>query len=193
MNNTNLNDFVTLAQILVPVVVLIGIIISMWLSVKALREVQTDRKLRQMPHLAFELGGGEYKIEFIKSGKAISGIDYSYARGLFPHISDDAESISLKTAQATAGGRRRIIQEYGKLKNYGLGPALSAAVSWIPEKVQIGSEIFSLSEEKLLEPQYCEEHNRIPSSPSHILPGEVARFFRYLHLFRQILKRRSGK
>jgi len=57
MTNTTSVDYVAIAQIILPIITLIGIIVSMWLSVKALREVQTDRRLRQMPHLAFEPGG----------------------------------------------------------------------------------------------------------------------------------------
>jgi hypothetical protein len=173
MNNTELTNFAAIAQIVLPIVTLVGIVISMWLSVKALREVQIDRKLRQMPHLAFEIGGSTYKIEFSKAGTAVGGIDPKYAQKVFKDIPRDAESISLKTGK---GGE--IIQEYGKLKNYGTGPALSTEVVWIPQKVKVGAEVFEITKEKMLEPHYSRELNCIPASPSHILPGEVASFFR---------------
>ena len=130
-----------------------------------------------MPHLAFELGGGGYPIEFKKSGKSVIGIEPKYAQELFKDMPADAESISLKT-QEIGDGRRKIVVEYGKLKNYGSGPALSTEIVWIPQNIQIGSEIFSLHGQKLLEPQYCRELNIIPASPNHILPGEMASFFR---------------
>jgi hypothetical protein len=172
MPNNSLTDYASIAQIVLPVITLIGIIVSMWLSVKALREVQIDRKYRQIPHLAFEPGGGKYPIEFIKSGSAILGIDSDYTLETFKGIPNDAESICLKTDHG------KIVIWYGKLRNYGSGPALSTRVGWIPQKVQIGSEIFRISEEKLLEPQYSRGFNSIPASPSHILPSEAANFFR---------------
>jgi hypothetical protein len=127
-----------------------------------------------MPHLAFETGGSSYQIEFVNSGKAVPGIDPKYAIEAFKDIPDDARSITLKT-----GPNGEILQEYGKLKNYGTGPALSTEVCWIANKVQIGQEIFEITNEKKLEPKYSKEMNRIPSSPSHILSGETAKFFRF--------------
>jgi hypothetical protein len=173
VNNGTLNDIALLAQIIVPIIALLGIIVSMWLSVKALREIQTDRKLRQVPHLAFDYGGSGYRIEFSKSGSAVVGINPKYARLVFKDIPKDAESISLKV-----GENGEIIQHYGKLKNYGMGPALSTEVFWIPRSVQIGSEVFEITKSKMVEPQYSKELNCIPASPSHIIAGESAEFFR---------------
>ena len=42
MDNTVLGEYATLAQIVTPIIALLGIVISMWLSVRALREVQKD-------------------------------------------------------------------------------------------------------------------------------------------------------
>jgi len=176
-NGANLNDYVALAQILVPIIALVGIAVSMWLSVKALREVQIDRRLRQMPHLAFDYGGQRLPIEFRKIGRRVLGINPRYAEELFHEQPEDAESIDLKT-EPGEGGRRKVIRMYGTLRNYGLGTAFSAEVTWIAKKVRIGSEEFDIDNKKLLEPQYSKELNCIPSSPSHILPGEVAEFFR---------------
>jgi hypothetical protein len=177
MDSASLNGYIALAQILVPIIALVGIVVSMWLSVKALREVQIDRKLRQMPHLAFDYGGHRLPIEFRKAGRSVLGIDHGYAEKLFHDQPKDAESINLKT-EPIEGGRRKVILQYGRLRNYGLGTAFSAEVTWIAKKVRIGSEEFDIDSKKLLEPQYSKELNCIPSSPSHILPGEVAEFFR---------------
>ncbi len=177
MDNTVLGEYATLAQIVTPIIVLVGIVLSMWLSVRALREVQKDRRMRQMPHLAFDVGGGGYPIEFVKAGRADLGIDPKYAEELFRDIPEEAESIHLKSEPDEAG-RRRVTFGYGKLRNYGLGTALSAEVTWVPKKIQIGSEIFTIGKDKLLEPRYRKELNCIPSSPSHILPGEMAEFYR---------------
>ena len=133
--------------------------------------------MRQMPHLAFDVGGGGYPIEFVKVGRAVLGINPKYAEELFREIPEEAESIHLKSEPDEAG-RRKIISKYGKLRNYGLGTALTAEVTWVPQKIQIGSETFMIEKDKLLEPRYRKELNCIPSSPSHILPGEVATFYR---------------
>lgn len=44
----------------------------------------------------------------------------------------------------------------------------------MPKKIWIGSEKFVISEKKLLEPPYLKDLNSMPTSPSHILPGEKA-------------------
>lgn len=169
--------YVTLAQILVPIIAFVGIAVSMWLSVKALREVQIDRRLRQMPHLAFDYGGQHLPIEFRKIGRRVLGINPRYAEGLFRNQPENAESIGLKS-EPSEGGRSEVMRRYGTLRNYGLGTAFSAEVTWIARRVRIGSEEFDIDSKKSLEPQYSEELNCIPASPSHILPGEVAEFVR---------------
>lgn len=166
-----------MAQILVPIIALVGIVVSMWLSVKALREIQIDRKLRQMPRLAFDYGGQTLQIEFVKDGRTVGGINPEYAEKLFHYQPEDAESIDLKT-EPGEGGIRKVILTYGRLRNYGSGTAFSAEITWIAKKVRIGSEEFDIDHKKLSEPQYSKELNWIPSSPSHILPGEAANFFR---------------
>ncbi len=167
MNSTLVSQYADIAQTITPFIVFIGIIISMWLSVKALREVQKDRKLRQIPHLAFDYGGSNHLIEFIKIGRKVGGIDPKYAEKVFSDFPKEADSVGLKSGQ-----------KYGHLRNYGVGTALSTEVTWMPNKVQIGTEKYVIEEDKLLEPRYCNELNCIPSSPSHILPQQEAVFYR---------------
>ena len=102
MDNTILGEYAALAQLATPLIALVGILISMWLSVRALREVQTDRKLRQMPHLAFDHGGERYPIEFVKVGRAVLGIDRKYAEEAFREMPEGAESVDLKYEQDEA-------------------------------------------------------------------------------------------
>lgn len=176
MNNLNLSEYALLAQILLTIITFMGIIASIWLSVRALREVQTDRKLRQMPHLAFEIGGYRLHIEFQKAGKTIPGISPKYVEKMFSNLPDDAESVRMKYREHEDG----IIepQFFGRLKNYGSGPALLTEVTWIPKKIWVGSEKFIIDDTKLSEPLYQRKLNRMPSCPSHILPGEQARLSR---------------
>ncbi len=177
MTNIAGSDYVAISQIVLPIITLIGIIISMWLSVKALREVQIDRKIKYLPHLAFEPGGWKLPIEFRKVGPAVAGIEPKYAREAFKNIPSDAKSISLKTKKL-ADENEQIISMYGKLRNYGSGPALSTHVTWIARKIKVGIEDFEITKDKLREPRYSRELNCIPASPSNIMPSETANFFR---------------
>ena len=176
MSDLGLNEYSVLAQILVAIVSLVGIITSMWLSIKALREVQTDRKLRQRPYLGFEIGGYDIPVEFRKAGKTIPGIDPDYVRKVFSDMPDDAESIRPRQKEGKDGSFELLF--YGQLRNYGLGPALATTVTWVPKEVWFGSEKFALDEKKSQEPQYYEVLNSMPSVASHILPSKEARLAR---------------
>jgi hypothetical protein len=169
MNDLGLPEYALVAEILLTIITFIGIITSIWLSVKALREVQTDRKMRHMPHLAFETGGHLLYVEFKKVGKRIPGINPKYVEKMFPNLPNDAESVRIKDIKKEDGSVE--MPEYGRLVNYGLGPALSIEVTWKPEIIWIGSEKFTIDDKKLLEPFYAEELNSMPSDPGHILPG----------------------
>jgi hypothetical protein len=168
----DLAEYSMVAQIVLSIISFVGIVTSIWLSIRALREVQTDRKLRQRPYLGFEIGGYDIPIEFQKAGRTIPGIDPDFVKKMFPNIPEDAESIRIKQKESKHGDLE--MRFFGQLRNYGLGPALSAAVTWVPREVWIGSEKTSLDNEKLLEPQYQEVLNCMPSVPSHILPSKDA-------------------
>jgi hypothetical protein len=172
----DLAEFSMVAQIVLSIVSFVGIVTSIWLSIRALREVQMDRKLRQRPYLGFDIGGYEIPIEFQKAGRTIPGIDPDFVKKMFPDIPEDAESIRIRQEES----RHESVETtfYGQLRNYGLGPALSTTVTWVPEEIWVGSEKTSLDNEKLLEPQYREVLNCMPSVPSHILPGKDARLAR---------------
>jgi hypothetical protein len=165
-----------LAQILLSIISFVGIVASIWLSIKTLREVQTDRKLRQKPYLGFEIGGYDIPIEFRRAGKTIPGVDPDFVKRMFPDIPEDAESIRIKQKESKDGSVEMIF--YGQLRNYGLGPALATTVTWMPKEAWIASEKTPLDRKKLLEPQYQEVINCMPSVPSHILPSKDARLTR---------------
>ncbi|MFW9917281.1 MAG: hypothetical protein ACFFGZ_16875 [Candidatus Thorarchaeota archaeon] len=176
MENLILSDYASIAQIVLTIITLIGILVSIYLSTKALREVQKDRRLRQKPYLQFEPGGIALHIEFLKTGKSILGINPEYAQKALKDMPDDAESIFIRKRKGDNGESSLI--HYGHLKNYGSGPALSTRVTWIAKEVWIGSEKFQIDSRKLSEAVYSEGLNTIPSSPSHIMPGGEASFVR---------------
>jgi hypothetical protein len=168
----DLAEYAMIAQILVATISFIGIVTSIWLSTRTLREVQTDRKLRQRPYLGFEIGGYDIPIESQKAGKTIPGIDPDFVNKMFPNIPEDAESIRIKPKKSEHGNLMTTF--YGQLRNYGLGPALSTTVTWVPEEIWTGPEKTILDNKKPTEPQYREVLNCMPSVPSHILPGKDA-------------------
>jgi len=162
----SLTDWGVVAQIVIAIITLSGVLTSIYLSVKALREVQADRKQRQRPHLAFEFGGYRYSIEFKKAGKRIPGMNPKFVERLFHDLPKDADSIRIKRKKNEDGSENPL--RIGRLKNYGLGPALGTSVTWIPENIHIGSEVFKIDKNKLSEPLYHSDFNTMPALPSDI-------------------------
>ena len=143
----------------------------MWLSVKALREVQIDRALRQKPYLVFDIGGWELNIEFVNAGRSIPGLNPAFVAKKFPNLPENAESVRLINSPDQDGF-------YGKLLNCGTGPALSTKVTWVAKKVKIGSEEFEINARKRKEPIYDIDLNSMPTVPSFIIPNEQAELTR---------------
>ena len=144
---------------------LVGVLLSLYMSLRALREVQADRRLSKAPYLAFEPGGQRHPIEF----------DILTEEERREENLDELESaawVSLKTADG------EVVHEYSGLRNYGLGPAIEARTVWLPKRIWIGAEDFGIDEKKSSEPKYGRELNTIPASPGHILPNQEATFFR---------------
>jgi len=171
--NLTITEWEALAQIAVAIITLAGVISSLWLSVKALREVQTDRRLRQRPYLAFEPGGHRVPIEFVKAGKLIPGVNPEYAKAVLSNFPEGGESVRI--LDFIAKGK---VTLYGELQNYGSGPALSVYITWIPETIWIGEEKFILDGKKRSEPIYSADLNQMPAVPTHISPGKEARLSR---------------
>lgn len=173
MEPLSLIEWGVLAQVIFTIVTSVGIITSIYLSIKALREVQMDRRQRQRPHLLFEHGGYRYPIGFTEIGKRLPGFEPKFAEKIFASFPEDAESIDIK--QKWDKNRELEPKDLiliGKLKNYGLGPALSTEVTFVPNEIWIGSESFTLDQKKMEEPLYHRGLNTMPSSPSHINPGQ---------------------
>lgn len=165
-----------LAQIVLSIISFVGIVTSIWLSIRALREVQIDRKMRQRPYLGFEIGGYNIPVEFQKAGRTVPGIDPDFVKKMLSNIPENAESIRIRPKKSEHGNLETTF--YSQLRNYGLGPALSTTVTWVPEQIWTGSDEKSLGSEELQEPQYQEVLNCMPSVPSHISPDKEARLAR---------------
>ncbi len=163
-----LTEASSLAQIIIAILALIGIVTSLYMSMKALKEVKNDRLLRQAPYLAFETGGIRIPISFVKAGKRIPGFNPMYVELLFNEIPDDVESIRPKHKEDEDGEFNFI--KYGHLINHGLGPALKTVIFWKPVKIRIGDEIFKIDDDKLKEPKYSRKLNRLYPLTRNIKP-----------------------
>jgi hypothetical protein len=155
----------------------VGVLVSLYISIKALREVQTDRRLNKAPYLAFEPGGQRHPLEFkplTDQEKVKEGVDES----------ENGARVRLQTEKG------RITHEYHGLRNYGLGPAIHARITWIPKKIWIGTEVFEIDSKKSSEPKYSRNLNTIPASPGHILPNQEATFFRIPAFIRRDYQRK---
>jgi len=172
MSNLTLMEWSAIAQITIAVLTVVGVLASLYMSIRALKEIREDRLIRQKPHLAFEGGGYRLLVEFVKAGGCVPGIDPDFAKEVFSNLPEDAESIHLRSGK----NNRPIF--YGDLRNFGLGPALETEVTWVPISVRIGSETFMIDGAKLDEPVYSKPLNTLPACPQHILPGGGAELSR---------------
>jgi hypothetical protein len=89
---------------------------------------------------------------------------------------EDAESVRILEEESSDGSVKPVY--VGELHNFGLGPALSTSVTWIPCEIWIGSERFQLDEAKQREFPYSKDINDIPTIPQHIPPGGNAGLYR---------------
>ncbi|MCP5306809.1 MAG: hypothetical protein H6953_15300 [Chromatiaceae bacterium] len=143
MDSLSLADWSSIAQVVIAGFTVVGVIASLFMSARALREVQTDRRQRQIPHLAFERGGYRYPIKFVKAGRRVPGVEPEAAERLLSGIPEAAESVRIDHGENKDGSVELL--RIGRLKNYGLGPAISTHVCWKPRSVWFGSEKMELS------------------------------------------------
>jgi hypothetical protein len=170
MPNLTLGEWGNVAQIVATILALLGVAISMWVAARTLREIEHDRRLRHRPYLAFEPGGHRMAVEFSKRGAAVPGVNPAAAKRMLAHLPADGESVDLVWNNNGP--------DYGRLKNYGAGPALEVKVRWIAERVFIGGDGFEVTEEKRLEPLYGSSLNTMPTVPSHLEPGTIGQLSR---------------
>ncbi|MBI5572047.1 MAG: hypothetical protein HY914_19040 [Desulfomonile tiedjei] len=172
MPTLSLEQWANLARIATALITFVGIVVSVWLSTKALREVQFDRRLRARPHLAFETGGWRLPIRFEEIGHHVIGYDPECLKEVFANLPEDAESIVL--CDPPGHKSRDTSFGYGQLLNHGGGSALGTDVTWVPHEVWIGSEHFDIGHKKRAEPLYDRRLNSWPAIPSNIRAGGKA-------------------
>jgi hypothetical protein len=77
-------------------------------------------------------------------------------------------------------GKNRVDTKHlwGKLRNYGLGPAINTRISLIPYRVFIGKDVFVIDDTKRTEFPYQELYNSFQATPSHLAVGGEGQFGR---------------
>lgn len=143
--------WVDIAQIATMLLTLVGLIVSFWMSRKALREVQHDRVIGQRPYLLFDFGGFREQIELKKR-------------------EDGKEYVTFHWPELESGGIH--VPTVGKLRNLGTGPAVGIKLKWIVEEIYIKGEKFKIDEEKRKETHYSPEYNQNPIRVSHLFPNQ---------------------
>ncbi len=170
-------------QVASAIFTFLGVLVSLYMSFRALKEVHIDRKLNRAPYLAFVPGGQRLPIDFEMLSKD-------------EQIEEKVDKIENPTWIGIKTENGIVTHKYHGLKNYGLGPAIQARVTWIPEQIWAGAKNFLITKDELLERKYSKVLNTIPASPGHILPGQEASFFRIptfiVRDFEKIINRVSG-
>lgn len=168
-----MQDWANLAQVVATIITSAGVIVSLWASVRAVRESQIDRRLRLSPHLVIDHGGTRYRLRFAKMGRRVPGINPDLASTVLAGLPEDSESVLLAGSKDSNSAGAII-----GVRNVGLGPAFCGRITFIPRRIKIGSDSFQITQAKLREPLYSRALNTIPLTPSNIAPGEAAQFFR---------------
>lgn len=164
-NSLTLTNIANVAQIVLAVATVGGVLAALITTKMTLREVQNDRQFRQAPFLTFEPGGWPIPVNISKVGLRIPGVEPSYVEKTFKGLPADVKTIQPK-------------KNFGELPNAGIGPALDVWVQWIPEEIKIGRDSFQIDDKKLAEPAYSGPLNKVPASPRIIAPGQKSELTR---------------
>lgn len=129
MPELTIAEWGVIVQLILAVFTLVGIITSIVISIKAIKEVHKDRQLRHIPNLAFEPGGFKMPLEFpaetLRNGDAALG----KSKGPYANFPLGKVNVRMQWLESSKHGPC-----YGVLRNYGLGPALGAKVTWIAQE-----------------------------------------------------------
>jgi hypothetical protein len=153
-----------ISQVCATVLSGIGIVVSVVIGIRTLREVQADRLYRVRPKLLFDKGGRRVDCR-LEQKIGIPGIDPGLASAL---LRDRPSGALTCVANDLWGG----------LSNHGSGSALDSSITVFARQVCRAGEEFLVDPKKLLEFPYSPALNHIPAHPSHIPSGESAKFFR---------------
>jgi hypothetical protein len=141
-----------------------GVLVSLYIGICTLGEIRKGRQHSITPFCLFPTGAQRVLVEFDDSS-GIPGIEISLATRL---------------NRDRPPGKNRITANnpWGKLQNFGMGPAVNTKISLLAYRVFMGEEVFVVDESKRTDFPYAEIYNRIPAHPSHLAVGKEAVFMR---------------
>jgi len=161
MPHLDWQTWAAIAQVVTTVLTGIGIIVSLWIGVRTLREVRDDRLHRVRPKLLFQRGGQRVTCE-LKERPGIPGIDPEYAAHLLKNKPPAARHCLAKHL-------------WNGLSNYGNGSALNASITIVAETVEKAGEKFAIDERKLSEFPYFPGTQSDPSLAVAYWAGAVSK------------------
>jgi hypothetical protein len=117
-----------------------GVLVSLYVGISTLREVRRGRQHSIQPYCLFGTGPQKVSVEF-SDANGIPGIDISHA---------------VRLTKDRPPGKNRVDTKHlwGKLRNYGLGPAINTRISLIPYRVFIATDVFVIDDTKRTEFPY---------------------------------------
>ena len=152
---------VQIAQICTAIGTLVALGCSIYIANRARTEVRTDRAMRALPIVIFEPGGYGISERRRTFRHRIPGCDTAAVEADFKSIARDAQVSDCE-------------RPYGRARNVGLGPALDVQVRFLPRKLVLGSDSYTVDETKLAESRFSAGYNTLPLSNRVMLPDAVA-------------------
>jgi hypothetical protein len=142
----------------------IGVMFSIFLGSKTLRNSARDRLEKIRPNLMFNVGGQQIDA------------DLSLLTS-FP--GKDPEDPDLKNFKNSLPKDTRCYdssEEFGQLFNYGAGAAYNVNIWFEADRIKTGDDVQRVTRTMQASPPYGKEWNSIPSTPSNLPSGEFGGF-----------------
>lgn len=160
-----LENWYYLTNIFAPIITGVGIFISLYMSIKSIKEIRKDRVNAQKPYLTFVSGGYRDKAIFKEAGKSSPGFNPKYISELFRDQPDKSISIRREFLNSEHG-----IRTFGVLENMGSGTAFDIKIAWIPKIIWLNGERFIIDDNKSKEAKYAEINNTMLLNNSVLYP-----------------------
>jgi hypothetical protein len=141
-----------------------GVLVSLYVGISTLREVRRGRQHSIQPYCLFSTGTQQISVEFSDAG-GIPGVDIGPA-------------VRLTKDRPPGKNRADTKHLWGKLRNYGLGPAINTRISLIPYRVFVGKDVFVIDDAQRTGFPYSEIYNSFGVTPSHLAVGGEGLFMR---------------
>ena len=153
-----------IAQVLSTLVVGLGVIVSLRVGLRTVRNAEAARIQSVRPELYFEYGGHSVACEEGKGG-GIPGIDWNHAQEFLKARPKAATQLSVK-------------QPWTALRNHGSGSALNTKITFLCRTIKRNGQTITLSDSDLKRFPFHPALNSMPSIPSHVPAQKTAKLSR---------------